>query len=130
LPLNIGTLSVLQIQSTDTSDSTIIIITKGINFTNAIHNTNQLIIDNEGIFLKQFDRDDPINVTEGFINLQDWMAKIQEIVLKSGGIDGNGYSFGVLISDMFGFGSVLVQVGVFAVVYSTMKSLFIKRCIF
>ena len=82
LPTNIGTRSVLQIQSYDTSESTKNIITKGINFTNAIDNTNQLIIDNEGIFLNQFDRDDPLNVTEGFINLQDWMAKIQEIVMK------------------------------------------------
>jgi hypothetical protein len=130
LALNIGTPSVLSIQSTDTSDSTINIITKGINFTNAIDNSNQLIIDNEGIFLKQFDRDDPLNVSEGFINLQDWMAKIQEIVLKLGGIDGNGYSFGDLISDIFGFGSVLAQVGVFAAVYSAMKSLFIKDVFF
>jgi hypothetical protein len=82
LPLNIGTPSVLQIQSTDTSESTINIITKGINFTNAIDNTNQLIIDNEGIFLKQFDRNDPLDVTEGFINLQDWMAKMQRDSIK------------------------------------------------
>ena len=54
---NIGTPSVLQIQSTDTSESTINIITKGINFTNAIDNTNQLIIDNEGVFLKEIYRD-------------------------------------------------------------------------
>jgi hypothetical protein len=50
LPTNIGTPSVLQIQSTDTSESTINIITKGINFTNAIDNSNKLIIDNQGIF--------------------------------------------------------------------------------
>jgi hypothetical protein len=130
LPLNIGTPSVLSIQSTDTSDNTINVITKGLNFINTIDNSNQLIIDNEGIFLKQFDRDDPLNVSEGFINLQDWMAKIQEIVLKLGGIDGNGYSFGDLISDIFGFGSVLAQVGVFAAVYSAMKSLFIKDVFF
>jgi hypothetical protein len=36
LPLNIGTPSVLSIQSTDTSDSTINIITKGLNFINTI----------------------------------------------------------------------------------------------
>jgi hypothetical protein len=130
LPLNIGTPSVLSIQSTDTSDNTINVITKGLNFINTIDNSNQLIIDNEGIFLKQFDRDDPLNVSEGFINLQDWMAKIQEIVLKLGGIDGNGYSFGDLISDIFGVGSVLAQVGVFAAVYSAMKSLFIKDVFF
>jgi hypothetical protein len=50
LPLNIGTPSVLSIQSTDTSDNTINIITKGLNFINTIDKSNQLIIDNEGIF--------------------------------------------------------------------------------
>ncbi len=57
LPTNISTPSVLQIQSTDTSESTINIITKGINFTNAMDNTNQLIIDNEGAFIKEIYRD-------------------------------------------------------------------------
>ena len=52
------------------------------------------------------------------------MAKIQEIVLKLGGIDGNDYSFGDLVSDVFGVGSILAQVGFFAAVYSAMKSLF------
>jgi hypothetical protein len=113
LALNIGTPSVLSFQSGDTSDNTINIISKGLNFINTIDNSNQLIIDNEGIFLKQFDRDDPLNVSEGYINLQDWMAKIQEIVLKLGGIDGNGYSFGDLVSDIFGVGSILAQVGVY-----------------
>ena len=80
LALNIGTPSVLSFQSGDTSDNTINIISKGLNFINTIDNSNQLIIDNEGIFLKQFDREDPLNVSEGYINLQDWMAKIQEIV--------------------------------------------------
>jgi len=60
LPTNIGTRSVLQIQSYDTSESTKNIITKGINFTNAIDNTNQLIIDNEGVFIKEIYRDNPI----------------------------------------------------------------------
>jgi hypothetical protein len=129
-PLNIGTPSVLSIQTTDTSESTINKTTRGINFTNAIDNTNQLIIDNEGIFLKQFDRNDPLDVTEVFISLQDWMAKMQEIVLKLGSIDGNGYSSGDLICDIFGFGPVLAQVGVFATVYSVMKSLFIKDVFF
>ena len=69
LPLNIGTPSVLQIQSTDTSESTINIITKGINFTNAIDNTNQLIIDNEGVFIKEIYRDNAINTRDtGFKN--------------------------------------------------------------
>ena len=120
----------LSFQSTDTSDNAINIISKGLNFINTIDNSNQLIIDNEGVFLKQFDRDDPLSVSEGYINLQDWMAKIQEIVLKLGGIDGNGYSFGDLVSDIFGVGSILAQVGVFAAVYSAMKSLFIKDVFF
>ena len=41
LPTNIGTPSVLQIQSTETSGSTINIITKGIIVTNTIDNTNK-----------------------------------------------------------------------------------------
>ena len=61
LPTNIGTPSVLQIQIIDTSESTMNIITKGISFTNAIDNTNQLIIDNEGVFIKEIYRDNPIH---------------------------------------------------------------------
>jgi hypothetical protein len=120
LPTNIGIPSVLQIQSTDTSESTINIITKG---TNAIDNTKQLIIDNEGIFVKEFDRDGALDVTEGFINLQDWMAKTQEIDLRLGGLDGSGYSFGDLISDIFGVDSTTA-------IYSPMKSFVIKDVFF
>ena len=40
------------------------------------------------------------------------MAKMQEIVLRLGGIGGNGYSFGDLISDIFGVGSIIAQDGV------------------
>ena len=76
LPGNKGIPSVLQIQSTDTIDEAINIISKDLNFTNAIDNSMQLKIDNEGIFIKQFDREDPLNVTEGYINLQDWMASM------------------------------------------------------
>jgi hypothetical protein len=32
--------------------------------------------------VKEFDCENALDVTEGFINLQDWMAKIQEIVLR------------------------------------------------
>ena len=34
--------------------------------------------------MKEFDRENTSDVTEDFINLQDWMAKIQEIVLRLG----------------------------------------------
>jgi hypothetical protein len=54
------------------------------------------------------------------------VKKIKEIVLRLGGLDGSGYSFGDLISDIFGVGSILPQEGIFAVVYSLMKSLVIK----
>jgi hypothetical protein len=58
------------------------------------------------------------------------MAKIQEIVLRLGGLDGSGYSFGDLISDVFGVGSIIAQAGVFAAIYSAMKSLVIKDVFF
>ena len=85
LPLNIGTPSVLQ--STDTSKSTINIITKGINFTNAIDNTNQLIIDNEGVFIKEIYRDNAIITRDtGFKNINDWMAAVEDMLITLGGI--------------------------------------------
>ena len=74
LPLNIGTPSVLQ--STDTSESTINIITKGINFTNAIDNTNQLIM----------------------------MAAVEDMLITLGWFKGSGYTFIDLISDIIGVG--------------------------
>jgi hypothetical protein len=40
------------------------------------------------------------------------MAKIREIVLRLDGIDGSGYSFGDLISGIFGVGSIIAQAGV------------------
>ena len=46
------------------------IVTKGINFTNAIDNTNQLIIDNTGVFIKEIYRDNRIDTRDtGFKNL-------------------------------------------------------------
>jgi hypothetical protein len=72
LPLNIGTPSVLSIQSTDTSDNTINIITKGLNFINTIDNSNQLIINNEGVFIKDIEREEFLDVRgTGFQNLND-----------------------------------------------------------
>jgi hypothetical protein len=123
LPTNIGTPSVLEIQSPDTNDEAINIITKKLYFTNKIDGTNQLVIDNEGIFVKEFDRENALEISEGFINLQDWMAKIQEIVSRLGGLDGSGHSFRDLICDIFGVGSILAQAGIFAAVYSAMNSL-------
>jgi hypothetical protein len=120
LPTDIGTPSLLEIQSTATNDEAINIITKNLHFTNKKDGTDQLIIDNEGSFVKEFDRDCALDVTECFINLQDWMAKIQEIVLRLCGLDGSGYSFGDLISDIFGVGSIIAQAGVFAAIYSAL----------
>jgi hypothetical protein len=90
-------------QSTDTSDSTINIITKGINFTNAIDNSNQLIIDNEGVFIKEIYRDNAMNTRDtGFKNLNDWMAAVEDMLITLGGFKGSGYTFIDLISDIIG----------------------------
>jgi hypothetical protein len=58
------------------------------------------------------------------------MAKIQEIVLSLESLDGSGYSFGDLISDIFGVGSMNAQVGVFPVIHSEMKSLVVKDVLY
>jgi len=52
LTLDIGTPSVLSFQSDDTSDNIINIISKGLNFINSIDNSKQLIINNDGLFIK------------------------------------------------------------------------------
>jgi hypothetical protein len=44
--------SILQITSEDTNDETTKIITKGLYFKNAIDNSIQLIVNNDGIFIK------------------------------------------------------------------------------
>jgi hypothetical protein len=71
LPLKIGLPSVLSFQSTDTSDNAINIISKGLNFINTIDNSNQLIIDNEGIFIKDLSRNDIDTRGTGYQNLND-----------------------------------------------------------
>jgi hypothetical protein len=110
LPTNIGTPSVLQIQSTDTSESTLNIITNGINFTNAIDNTNQFIIDNEGVFIKEIYRDNRIDTSDtGFKNLNDWMWAVEEMLRTLGGFKGSGYTFIDLISDLIGVGGLLAS---------------------
>ena len=70
LTSNIGTPSVLSFQSTDTSDNTINIISKGLNFINTIDNSNQLIIDNEGVFIKDISRNDIDTRGTGFQNFK------------------------------------------------------------
>ena len=106
----IGTPSVLSIQSTDTSESTINIITKVINFTNAIDNSNQLIIDNEGVFIKEIYRDNAINTRDtGFKNLNDWMVAVENMLITLGGFEGSGYTFIDLISDVIGVGGLLAN---------------------
>jgi hypothetical protein len=124
LPLNIGTPSMLSIQSTDTSDSTINIITKGINFTNAIDNSNQLIIDNEGVFIKEINRDQAIDTRDtGFKNLNDWMAAVEDMLITLGGFKGSGYTFIDLISDIIGVGGLLASLGAFAAMKGYILSL-------
>ena len=44
-------------------------------------------------FIKHINRDNPLQIEDNFINLQDWMNKVQEILLSVGGINGSGYSF-------------------------------------
>ena len=57
--------SILQITSEDTNDETIKIITKGLYFKNAIDNSIQLIVNNDGLFIK--------DLSSNIISLQDWM---------------------------------------------------------
>ena len=137
LPLNIGTPSVLSIQSTDTSESTINIITKGINFTNAIDNSNQLIIDNEGVFIKEINRDQAIDTRDtGFKNLNDWMAAVEEMLITLGGFGGSGFTFLDLISNVIGVGGLLASLGAFAAMKgyilslgTAMKSMFLSTTV-
>jgi hypothetical protein len=124
LPTNIGTPSVLQIQSTDTSESTINIITKGINLTNTIDNTNQLIIDNDGVFIKEIYRDNRIDTRDtDFKNLNDWMTVVEEMLITLGGFKGSGYTFIDLFSDLIGVGGLLASLRAFAVMKRYILSL-------
>jgi hypothetical protein len=124
-PLSKVNSSIMQITSEDTNDETIRIITKGLYFKNAIDNSIQLIINNEGLFI--------LDLSNNIINLQDWMSAVTKIIKILGGIDGEGYSFGDLISDVIGgvvtIGGFLASAGVFTYVASVMKSAFIKSSI-
>ncbi len=125
MALDIGTPSVLSFQSGDTRDNTINIISKGLNFINTIDNSTQLIINNDGLCI--------LDLSNNIISLQDWMDEVTKNIKILGGIDGAGYSFGDLISDVIGgvvtVGGFLSSAGVFAYVVTVMKSLFIKSSI-
>jgi hypothetical protein len=121
LPLNIGTPSVLSIQSTDTSDNTINIITKGLNFINTIDNSNQLIIDNEGVFIKDIEREEYLDITgTGFKNLNDWMRSVEDALLTLGGFGGSGFTWLDLVLGGVG---LLASMGAFAAAKSAIISL-------
>ncbi len=121
LPLNIGTPSVLSIQSTDTSDNTINIITKGLNFINTIDNSNQLIIDNEGVFIKDISRNEDIDTRgTGFQNLNDWMKSVEEALITLGGFGGSGFTW---IDLVLGGVGILASMGAFAAAKSAIVSL-------
>jgi hypothetical protein len=75
-------------------------------------------------FIKQINRDNPLQIEDNFINLQEWMNKVQEKLSSVGGINGSGYSFSDLITDVVGLGSFLAQVGVFAAIYAAIKLAF------
>jgi hypothetical protein len=68
----------------------------------------QLIINNDGLFI--------LDLSNNIISLQDWMVAVTKIIKNLGGIDGEGYSFGDLISDVIGgvvtIGGFLAKVGV------------------
>ena len=116
---------ILQITSEDTNDETIKIITKGLYFKNAIDNSIQLIVNNDGLFIK--------DLSSNIISLQDWMDALTRIIKILGGIDGDGYDLSDLISDVVG-GVVTVEgflssVGFFTFVATIMKSTFIKTSV-
>jgi hypothetical protein len=68
----------LQITSEDTLDETTKIITKGLYFKNAIDNSTQLIINNDGLFI--------LDLSNNIISLQDWMDAVTKIIKILGGI--------------------------------------------
>jgi hypothetical protein len=99
-------------------------MTRGINFTNAIENTNQLIIDIEGVFIKEIYRDNAIDTRDtGFKNLNDWMVAVEDMLITLGGFKGSGYTFIDLISDLIGVGGLLASLGAFAAMKSYILSL-------
>ena len=94
-------------------------------FKNAIDNSIQLIVNNDGLFIK--------DLSSNIISLQDWMDALTRIIKILGGIDGDGYAFSDLISDVVG-GVVTVEgflssVGFFTFVATIMKSTFIKTSV-
>ena len=68
----------MQITSEDTLDETTKIITKGLYFKNAIDNSTQLIINNDGLFI--------LDLSNNIISLQDWMDAVTKIIKILGGI--------------------------------------------
>jgi hypothetical protein len=121
LALNIGAPSVLSIQSGDTSDNTINIISKGLNFINTIDNSNQLIIDNDGVFIKDISRNEDIDTRgTGFQNLNDWMRGVEEALITLGGFGGSGFTWIDLVSGGVG---ILASMGAFAAAKSAIVSL-------
>jgi hypothetical protein len=59
------------------------------------------VIDNEGIFVKEFDRENALEISEGFTNLQDYRFcrvkdSIEPEALRAGGQEGRqGGSIGL-----------------------------------
>jgi hypothetical protein len=117
--------SMLQITSDDTADETIKIVTKGLYLKNTINDSIQLRINDDGIFI--------LDLSENIINLPEWMNAVIKIIKILGGIDGEGYSFGDLISEVVGgavtIGGFFACAGVFAYVGTVMKSAFVKPAI-
>ena len=131
LPTGQGCPSVLKILRIDSNEE----ITKSLSkiwlFNSDYDATSHVLINNDGIywtimmgFIKQINRDNPLQIEDNFINLQEWMNKVQEILSSVGGINGSGYSFSDLITDVVGLGSFLAQVGVFAAIYAAIKLAF------
>ena len=85
LTSNIGTPSVLSFQSDDTSNNIINIITKGLSFKNAIDNSTQLVINNNGLFILDLSRNSIDTRDTGFQNLNEWMRSIEEALITLSG---------------------------------------------
>ncbi len=121
LALNIGTPSVLSFPSGDTSDNTINIISKGLNFINTIDSSNQLVIDNDGVFIKDRTRNEDIDTRgTGFQNLNDWMKSVEETLITLGGFGGTGFTWLDLVLGGVG---LLASMGAFAAAKSAIVSL-------
>jgi hypothetical protein len=77
--------SLLQINSENASDETTKIITKGLHFKNAIDDTTQIIINNDGLFILDLSRNSIDTRDTGFQNLNDWMRSIEEALITLSG---------------------------------------------